>query len=105
MMQETKLLRRNYAFWKIFRNFYYLFCMANLMYRDKCKPIVETELAEERMPPVMHAQIARFCFFQERQSLFADTAQLIQHQFFVGKQLCVDWNRRFAANQALFHDY
>jgi len=27
---------RNYAFWKIFRDLYYLFCMTDLMYSNEC---------------------------------------------------------------------
>lgn len=57
------------------------------------------------MRPVIRAQIARFCVFQERQCRSPDTAQLSQHGFFAGKQLRVDWDRRLAANQALLHDY
>jgi len=65
-LSRLLLLRRNYAFWKIFRNLYHLFCMANLMYSNECKPVIKIEFTEKRMRPVIDAQIAALCLIQER---------------------------------------
>ena len=52
--------------------------MTDLMRGDQCEPIVKIQIAEKWMRPVIGAQIAVLCLFEERQCPFADTAQLIE---------------------------
>ena len=49
------LLRSYYAFWKIFRDFYHLLGMANLVRGYECEPVVKIELTEKRMGPIVNA--------------------------------------------------
>lgn len=56
--------------------------MAQLVRRNKCEPIVKTQVPEKRMPPIVFAQFPSMCLFQERTCPFAYTAQFGNHHFF-----------------------
>jgi len=79
-----------------------LFRMAKLVGGDQFEPSVETEHAEEGMRKAIRREISRFCFVDERQSSFANSAESGEHGIFFGEQSRVDGKWRLEAADAIF---
>lgn len=96
------LLRSCYVFWKKCSDFMNLFGMAKLVGSDEFEPSVEIEHAEEGMRKAIGREISRFCFVEERESSFANSAESREHGVFFGEERMVDGKRRLEAADAIF---
>ena len=96
------LLRSYYVFWNKCGDFMNLFGMAKLVAGDEFEPNVEIQHAEERMREAIRREISRFCFVEERESSFANSAESGKHGIFFGEERRVDGKRRSEATNAIF---
>ena len=96
------LLRSYYVFWNKCSDFMNLFGMAKLVGCDEFEPGVEIEHAEEGMRKAIGREISRFCFVEERESSFANSAQAGEHGIFFGEEGSVDRKRGPEATDAVF---
>ena len=96
------LLRSYYVFWKKRGDFMNLFGMAKLVGGDEFEPSVEIEHAEEGMRKAVGREISRFCFVEERESSFANSAESGEHGIFFSEERRVDGKRRLEATDAIF---
>lgn len=71
---------------------------------DHLEPFVDVQGSEEWVRPVILGQISVTCFFHERERLLPHFAELRHHWLFSAEQRKIDWNRRFAPDQASFHE-
>ena len=96
------LLRSYYVFWNKCGDFMNLFGMAKLVAGDEFEPTVEIEHAEKGMRKTIRREISRFCFVEERESSFANSAESGEHGIFFGEERRVDSERRLEATNAIF---
>src|SRR5882672_2408659 len=96
------LPRSYYVFWNKCGDFMNLFGMAKLVGGDEFEPSVEIEHAEEGMREAIGREISRFCFVEERESSFANSAESGKHGVFFGEERGVDGKRRLEAADAIF---
>src|SRR5438876_10264618 len=96
------LPRSYYVFWKKCSNFKNLLGVSELVTGDEFEPSVEVEHAEERMRKAIGREISRFCFVEERESSFANSAESSEHGIFFGEERRVDGKRRSEATNAIF---
>jgi len=96
------LLRSYYVFWNKCGDFMNLFGMAKLVGSDEFEPSVEIEHTEEGMRKAIGREISRFCFVEERESSFANSAESGEHGVFSGEERMVDGKRRLEAADAIF---
>jgi len=96
------LLRSYYVFWNKCGDFMNLFGVAKLVAGDEFQPSVEIEHAEEGMRKAIRREIPRFCFVEERESSFANSAESGEHGTFFSEERRVDAKRRLEATDAIF---
>jgi len=96
------LLRSYYVFWNKRGDFMNLFGMAKLVAGDEFEPTVEIEHAEKGMRKTIRREISRFCFVEERESSFANSAKSGEHGIFFSEERRVDGKRRLEAEDAIF---
>src|SRR5258708_18802594 len=79
-----------------------LFGMAKLVAGDEFEPSVEIEHAEVGMRKGIGREISRFCFVEERESSFANSAEGGEHGIFFSEKRAVDGKRRLQTADAIF---
>lgn len=82
----------------------HLLGVASLVGSDKFEPAVGIQHAEEWVKPEIRREIARGCFFEERNGSFANRAQGGERRFFGVKELRVERDGCLAPEEAGFDD-
>jgi hypothetical protein len=95
------LLRICYAIWKKCLDFMNLLGMTKLVAGDQLEPGIEIEHAEKRVRPAIGREISRFCFVEERESSFSNSAEGGEHRIFFGEERGVDRKRGSEAADAV----